>query len=141
MPHDRQEGARLLVRCAALVGGLAALCGAGASVLSALDVINVDWDDKALICAIAAMLCGGFVVVCGLAWRLYRGAMVALCFGYLLVGFTLAWPLALVLATGFGAAGSERQLAAMAIIALLSMVAGIALHRQIDILKHSPKTK
>ncbi len=135
MPNPRQENARLFVRCTALVGGLAGMCGAAASVLGALDVIRVEWDNKWLICAIAAMLCGGFVVVCGLAWCLHRGAMVALCCGYLLVGFMLAWPLVLALATGFGVAGSERQLAAMAIIALTSIVAGIVIHRQIAILK------
>lgn len=135
MLNERQEGAKLLVRRAALVGGLAALSGVGASVLTALDVIRVEWDYKRLLCAIAAILCCGYLLVCGLAWRLRRGAIRALGAGYLLVGFVLGFHGALVVALGFPAAGHERQLAATAIVALGSIGTGIAVHRQIAILK------
>jgi hypothetical protein len=134
MPNKQQAGAKLLVRCTALAGGLAALFGMAATVLGALDVIRVEWDRKWLICTIAAILCCGFVVVCGLAWRLHRGAIVALCSGYLLVGFMLGLQSALLMATGFAPVGHERQIAATAVIALVLIVAGIAIHRQIAIL-------
>jgi hypothetical protein len=102
--------------------------------LSALDIIHVDWDGKWLICAIAGILCCGFLVVCGLAWRLHRRAIEALCAGYLLVGFILGLHSAMILSMGFPSVDIKRQLAAAAIIALASFSTGIAIYRQIPIL-------
>ncbi len=135
MLNRRQDAAKLLVRCAALVGGLGALCGAAASVLAALDVIRVEWDYRWLVCAIAATVCLGFVVVCGFAWRLRRRAILLLCSGYLLVGFVVGLESALAIAMGFPMAGHERQVVAAAIAALACVITGIVLHRQIALLR------
>ncbi len=138
MQSQPQAGAKLLVRCAALVGGLGALCGAGASVLTALGVIRVEWDYKRPLCAIAATICLGFAVACGWAWRLHSGAIFVLCSGYLLIGFVAALNCVLALMLGFPAVGHERQIYLATFAALASFVTGIAVHRQIAVLKGAP---
>ena len=135
MLSSRQEAAKRLVRAAALVGGLAALCGAGASVLAVLDVIRVEWDNKLPLCAIAAAICLAFLVVCAWAWRLRSGAIQLLCSGYLLVGFVIGLNCALALMLGFPAIGHERQICAATFVALVSFSTGIVVHRQIARLK------
>lgn len=137
MLNQRQAGAKLLVRSAALVGGLEALCGVGASILAALDIIRVEWDYRWPICAAAAVICLGFLVVCVLAWRLRPGAILLLCSGYLLVGFVLGLNCALALTLRFPAVGNERQLYAATLAALLSFVTGIVVQHQIAILKEA----
>ena len=135
MLSRRQEGAKLLVRAAALVGGLAALTGAGASVLAVLDVIRIEWDNKLPLCAIAAAICLAFLVVCAWAWRLRSGAIQLLCSGYLLVGFVAGLNCALALMLGFPAVGHERQVYAATFAALGSFITGIVVHRQIALPK------
>ncbi len=135
MLNGRQQSAKLLVRAAAQVGGLAALCGAGASLLAALDVIPVEWDYRLPLCAIAAVICLGFLVVCVWAWRLRSWAILLLCSGYLLVGSVAGLNCAFALMLGLPAVGHERQLYAAALVALVSFIAGIIVHRQRAILK------
>jgi hypothetical protein len=135
MLSKRQAGATRLVRAAALVGGLAALSGAGASVLATLDVIRVEWDYKWPVCAIAAAICLAFLVVCAWAWRLRSGAILLLCSGYLLVGFVAGLNCALALMLRFPAVGHERQVYVATFAALVSFITGIVVHRQIAVLK------
>jgi hypothetical protein len=65
------------------------------------------------------------------------GAMVALCSGYFLGGFALALQAGLAVLMGFPLAGHERQVAAAAIAALISVITGIAVQRQIAVLKET----
>ncbi len=137
MLSKRQARAKLLLRAAALVGGLTALCGAGASVLAALDVIRFEWDYRLPLCAIAAAICLGFLMVCAWAWRLRSGAILLLCSGYLLVGIGVGLNCALALMLRFPAVDRERQLYAASLAALASFITGIVVHRQIAILKEA----
>ena len=111
------------------------MCGAGASVLTALNVIRGEWDYKWPVCAIAATICLGFLAVCAWAWRLRSGAILLLCSGYLLVGFVAGLNCALALMLGFPAVGHERQVYAATFAALGLFITGIVVHRQIALPK------
>ena len=67
-----------------------------------------------------------------MAWRLRRGAILALCFGYLLVGFVVGLQSALAWTIAYPAVvGHEIQYGVAFVAALVLIITGIAVHRQI----------